>query len=44
MNAIVEHSKGLRLLARLNGDLVLYVLTILFALSAGGWIGMIGVN
>jgi hypothetical protein len=44
MNAIVEHSRGLRLLARLNGDLVLYILTILFALSAGAWVGMLGVN
>jgi hypothetical protein len=44
MNAIVEHSRGLRLLVNLNWDLVLYLLTILFALCAGVYVGMLGVH
>jgi len=36
---IIENTRGLRILVDLNWDRVLYILTILFALAAGAWVG-----
>ncbi|EPX86093.1 hypothetical protein ruthe_00901 [Rubellimicrobium thermophilum DSM 16684] len=44
MNAIMNHSRGLGLLMKLNGDLVLYGLTVLFALCAGIYVGTLGMS
>ena len=41
MNAIVENTRGLRLLVNLNRDRILYVATILVALAGGAWLGTI---
>ena len=36
---IIENTRGLQILVDLNWDRVLYILTILFALAAGAWVG-----
>jgi hypothetical protein len=36
---IIENTRGLRILVDLNWDRVLYIVTILFALAAGAWVG-----
>lgn len=39
LQMIIENTRGLRILVDLNWDRVLYILTILFALAAGAWVG-----
>lgn len=39
MQAILSRNRGLSVLVDLNWDRVLYLLTILFALGAGAWVG-----
>jgi len=36
---IIENTRGLQILVDLNWDRVLYIVTILFALAAGAWVG-----
>ncbi|WP_256371812.1 hypothetical protein [Rubellimicrobium sp. CFH 75288] len=44
MNAIIRQGRGLRLILSLNFDRVLYLATVLGALCAGAWIGMLGLS
>ena len=39
MQTILHNTRGLTLLVRLNWDRVFYILTLLFALSFGAWVG-----
>ena len=39
MQMIIENTRGLQILVDLNWDRVLYIVTILFALAAGAWVG-----
>lgn len=39
MQTLLRNNRGLSVLVDLNWDRILYVLTILFALGAGAWVG-----
>ena len=42
MQTIMRQTQGLSVLFKMNWDRVLYVLTCLFALVAGSWVGSLG--
>lgn len=44
MQAILDNTRGLSLLATLNWDRVLHTGTVLVALLAGAYVGTIGLN
>ena len=44
MQTIMDGTRGLTLLVNLNSDRLLYAMTLVAALLAGAWVGMLGVN